>query len=104
MNRLVIQLPIDADTDFDWLLHVEETLTRTFGLDDQADVDGHDIGEGRINIFVRTSGPCEPVIARITRLLEGLGALPAAVVAMFLPDTQTYQIVHPASYRGEFSL
>lgn len=105
MIKLVIQLSIIGDdTDFDWLLHVEETLTRAFGLDDQADVGGHEIGEGRFNIFVTTAGACDPVVARITTLLEGLGALPAAVIAEFLPDTQSYRVVHPESYRGDFSL
>ena len=104
MNRLVIQLPIGADTDFDWLLHVEETLTRAFGLDDQADVDGHDMGEGRFNILVRASGPFDAVMARIRTLLQGLGALESARVARFDAATETYQLVHPASYEGEFQL
>lgn len=104
MNKLVIQLSIDDDTDFDWLLHVEETLTRAFGLDNQADVYGHEMGEGRFNIFVRASGPLDPVVARITKLLEGLGAISSAVVAKFHPDTQSYQVVHPESHLGEFSL
>src|SRR5471032_343638 len=104
MNKLVIQLKIDGGTDFDWLLHVEETLTRAFGLDDQADVEGHDIGADRFNIFVGTSGPCDPIVARIVKLLEDLGALSAAVVAKFHPDTGSYQVVHPMSYLGEFLL
>jgi hypothetical protein len=104
MNRIVVQLNVDTNTDFDQLLHVEETLTRSFGLDDLADVDGHDLGEGRFNIFVRTSGPWEPVLARVKGLLERLGVLSGAVIAKLHADTQSYEVVHPDSYAGEFSL
>jgi hypothetical protein len=104
MNRLVVQLPIDSDTDFDSLLHVEETLSRAFGLEGHAQVDGHEIGEGRFNILIRAPDPSDPALARITQLLEGLGVLPASVVASFRPASDSYEVVYPAGYTGEFVL
>ena len=104
MNKLVVQLPIDSDTDFDSLLHVEETLSRTFGLEGHAKVDGHEIGDGRFNILIRAPDPAGPTLARITQLLEGLGVLPASVVASFRPATDSYQVVYPSGYAGEFEL
>jgi len=102
MNRLVVQLPIDTDTDFDSLLHVEETLTRAFGLEGHAQVDGHEIGEDRFNILISTPDPWEPAIDRIKQLLEVLGVLPASLVASFQPATESYEVVHPPGYAGKF--
>jgi hypothetical protein len=104
MNKLVVQLPIDSNTDFDSLLHVEETLSRTFGLEGDAQVDGHEIGEGRFNILIRAPDPAGPTVERITQLLERLGVLPASVVASFCPATDSYQVLYPTGYAGEFVL
>jgi hypothetical protein len=104
MNKLVVQLPIDSDTDFDALLHVEETLSRTFGLEGHAQVDGHEIGEDRFSILIRAPDPAGPTLARITQLLEALGVLPAAVVASFRPATDSYEVVHPRGYAAKFVL
>jgi hypothetical protein len=102
MDRLVVQLPIDGDTDFDVLLHVEETLSRTFGLEGHAQVDGHEIGEDRFSILICASPPSEPTLARIKELLEGLGVLPSALVAGFHPATDSYEVLYPAGHVGEF--
>jgi hypothetical protein len=83
MNKLVVQLPIDSNTDFDSLLRVEETLSRVFGLEDHAQVDGHEISEARFNILIR---------------------VPAAVVASFRPATDSYEVVHPRGYAAKFVL
>jgi len=102
MDKLVVQLPIDGDTDFDVLLHVEETLSRTLGLEGHAQVDGHEIGEDRFSILIRAPHPSEPTLTRIKQLLQGLGVLPTALVAGFRPATDSYQVLHPPGYVGEF--
>ena len=104
MNRLVVQLPIDGDTDFDSLLHVEETLSRAFGLECHAQIDGHQIGEGRFNILIHGPDSSDLALVRITQLLEGLGVLSASVVASFRPATQSYEVLYPAGYVGKFVL
>jgi hypothetical protein len=104
MNKLVVQLPIDSTTDFDSLLHIEETLSRTFGLEGHAQVDGHEIGEGRFNILIRAPDPAGPTLERIRQLLETLGVLPASLVASFHPATDSYQVVYPTGYADEFVL
>jgi len=86
MNRLVVQLPIDGDTDFDSLLHVEETLSRAF------------------NILIHGPDSSDLALVRITQLLEGLGVLSASVVASFRPATQSYEVLYPAGYVGKFVL
>ena len=103
MDKLVVQLPIDGETDFDTLLHVEETLSRTFGLEGYAQVDGHEIGEDRFSILIRAPHPSEPTLARIKQLLEGLGVLRIALVASFRPATASYEVVYPTGYAGKFT-
>jgi hypothetical protein len=104
MDKLVVQLPIDGETDFDALLHVEETLSRTFGLEGHAQVDGHEIGEDRFSILIRAPHPSEPALARIKQLLEDLGVLPTALVASFHPAADSYEVVYPEGYVGEFAI
>jgi hypothetical protein len=104
MNKAVVQFKIDDSTDFDWLLLVEETLTRALALGRLADVDGHNLGEERFSIFVLFPGVWEPVLDRITDVLDRLAALPGAVIAKLDGETGRYEVVHPESYAGEFAL
>jgi hypothetical protein len=103
-NKVIVQFTTTEDTDFDWLLHIEETLIQAFMLDKSASVDGHDIGQGRFNIFIHLSNGWEPALERVTEALDGLGVLPKALIAKFHGDTEKYEVVRPDSYSGRFAL
>jgi hypothetical protein len=62
------------------------------------------MGEDRFNIFIHLTGNWEPVFDRVTEALDGLGVLPDAVIVRFLEDSETVEVVHPASYAGTFAV
>lgn len=52
--QIVIQLPEALYDDLDWIADVEDKLDETLL---NAEVDGHDIGSGEVNIFIHTNDP-----------------------------------------------
>jgi hypothetical protein len=104
LDKLIVQLKVGKDTDFDQLISIEDALIQEFMGNRTVEVDGHDFGEGRFNIFIHLSNGWEPALATITEALDGLGLLPAAVVAKFHGETEQYEVVRPDSYSGPFAL
>ncbi len=52
--QLVIQLPDELYDDIDAIADMEDKMDESFV---DAEVDGHDIGSGEINIFIHTNNP-----------------------------------------------
>jgi hypothetical protein len=50
MQQLVLQFPARDMADYDAVIEVEELLIG--GLGDRAEVDGHDVGLGAMNVFI----------------------------------------------------
>lgn len=53
--QLVLQFAADSMEDFDRLVALEDRLIEE--LDDVAEVDGHDFGSGKFNVFLLTDDP-----------------------------------------------
>ena len=104
MDKLIVQLPIGANTDFDGLIGVEEALIRALVLNRTAEVDGHDFGEGNFNVFIHLRNGWEPALRQVTEALQELELLPRAIVAKFHGVAETYEVVHPDAYTGTFRL
>ncbi|MDB5977905.1 MAG: hypothetical protein JWR07_4665 [Nevskia sp.] len=104
MDKLIVQLKVGKDTDFDQLIGIEEALIQKFMGNRTVEVDGHDFGEGRFNIYIHLSKGWEPALATITAALDGFGLLSVAVVAKFHGETEQYEVVRPDSYSGPFTL
>ena len=104
MDKLIVQIEIAEETDFDELISIEEALIQALLGDREAAVDGHDIGEGRFNIFIHLGAGWEPALTKVTATLDDLGLLPSAVVAKFHEQTKEYEVVRPDSYSGTFAL
>lgn len=64
--QLVLQFSEDKYGDIDWIANMEEFLDATLA---EAQVDGHDIGLGEVNIFLDTDTPIE-AFNRIKELFE----------------------------------
>ena len=54
--QLVIQFPEELYGDLDWIIDMEDRLEE---LLTDAEVDGHDIGSGEVNIFIHTNNPMD---------------------------------------------
>lgn len=103
-EQLVVQLAVSESTDFDSLINVENGIIQMFEQDHGALVDGHDIGQGRFNIFIRPSASWASVLGRVRAFLEFRGFADHAVVARRASATERYEVVWPADYRGTFEL
>jgi hypothetical protein len=103
MDKLIVQLPINSNTDFDGLIQLEEALIRALSTSRDVEVDGHDIGEGKFNVFIHLK-TWEPALARVTEALDELQLLPRATVAKFHGETESYEVVRPDSFTGTFAL
>jgi hypothetical protein len=54
-QELVLQLPGNSIRDYDSLIEFEDEIIARLG--NIGDVDGHDMGMGEMNIFIRTDHP-----------------------------------------------
>jgi hypothetical protein len=63
VHQLVLQFSARSLTDYDAVVEVEEALIAGLGV--RADVDGHDVGRGAMNVFILTEdAPAVFVTAR----------------------------------------
>jgi hypothetical protein len=100
---LVVQFPCSSAEDFELLLAIEETLIQAFSQNNYAVVDGHDVGEGRFNIFIHPSGAWQPVIERVHAFLKLKSMLTRALIAKGL-KSERWQVIWPEGHTAKFEL
>jgi hypothetical protein len=84
-------------------MHIEETLIQAFSQNDFAVVDGHDVGQGKFNIYVVPKAGWGPVIERAIAFLKLRNALNEALVVKQLKSGKQV-VVWPANFCGKFEL
>jgi hypothetical protein len=90
--QLVFQLRGSSQLDFEEMLGLERELRSEIG--DLGEVDGHDIGQGEMNIFVLTTSPIRCFDS--VRSLPGVArAMPRLKVAYRRLDSEDYEVLHP---------
>lgn len=104
MDKVIVQLRADSTSDIDRFFRLEESLFQAFSQCSDGYVDGHDIGEGRFNIFIHVRGPWSAVLARVEAFLKLHGAFGEVVIAKFYGKSERYQVVHPPAHIGGFAL
>jgi hypothetical protein len=104
MNKIIVQFALSDNTDFDGLIEIEDALTLALLQDRDAKVDGHDLGEGRFNIYIHLQGDWEPTLGRVTEALKGQNRLEDAVVAKRHGESNAFEVVLPRGYVGGFAL
>lgn len=103
-NQIIIQIPVTESTDFDVLLHIEETLFKAFPKSDFAVVEGHEFGDGRFNIFIDPKSAWEPVVEHAKAALELRGVLGEALIATRAAPGGRPVVVWPEGHAGDFRL
>lgn len=98
--QLVLQFPLSEDVDFNALIEFETRLSFELGSDHV--VDGHDLGTGEMNVFVRTDSP----ELAFEKAIVVLGApLSSTVKAAYRAiDSETYHWIQPENHEGEFRI
>jgi hypothetical protein len=103
-NRVIVQFKVADVGDYERYVAIEDSLLQAFSQSDDGVVDGHDIGNAKFNIYIRPRRSWGPVLERVKAFLELRGALKDAVIAKLHGKTDQYQVVHPSTYCGEFSI
>lgn len=70
--QLVLQFPSCGLKDYDNMIELENDLVKI--LSNFADVDGHDMGSGEMNIYILTNSP-EDTFAKCLEILKKRGLL-----------------------------
>ena len=90
--QLVFQLRGSSQLDFEEMIALEGELRS--GIGELGEVDGHDVGQGQMNVFVLTPSPIR-CFERV-RLLPGFArAMPRLKVAFRPLDGDGYEVLHP---------
>jgi hypothetical protein len=89
---LVLQFRGNDRLDFDALVDLEEELQRL--VEPLADVDGHDMGSGEINIFILTADPVA-TFERAKPLLSDASLLNKVVVAYRELLSDNFTVIWP---------
>jgi hypothetical protein len=92
-QELVLQLPADSIKDYDALIELENVLIAQLG--NVGEIDGHDMGTGEMNIFVRTDHP-RLAFEKIQSLLGTKDFLPNLRAAFRDVGKNQFTILHPA--------
>jgi len=82
------------------MISIENSLIE--GLSNNSEVDGHDMGSGQANIFIRTDNPAS-AFESIRKILEDCDAWPNVRVAYREVERSEYTILWP-KYLREFKI
>ena len=100
---LYVQFEIRKGVQPEDFYAIEDTLFQAFEQNNFAVVDGHDVGQGRFNIFIFPKGAWGPVVERVLAFLKLKGWLDRAVVAKRLASGRE-QVIWPEEFEGKFEL
>jgi len=101
--QLVIQFDDEQGDAIDRVIAFEDELIEL--LDGIAEVDGHDIGSGTASIFILTNKP-KKLWERLEPLVEDTDAneLEPIAAAFREVDADSYEVLWPSDYEGEFEV
>ena len=91
--QLVLQLQTSSMHDYDEMIELEEAIMKSLGH--LGKVDGHDVGQGAMNIFIFTDWP-KPAFDRIKELPSVQKFLPDLKAAFCEDGKNEFAILHPA--------
>jgi len=92
-QELVLQFSVNSLEDYDDLIELEDGIIEA--LCNQGKVDGHDVGVGEMNIFIRTDRPerAFEIIKSLPKIQERLLYFRAAIRAV---GGDQFKILYPA--------
>lgn len=101
--ELVIQFDDEQGDAIDRVIAFEDELIEL--LDGVAEVEGHDVDKGVANIFILTNAPSK-LWERLEPLVEDSDAneLDALAAAYRKVDGETFTVLWPTDYEGEFEV
>jgi hypothetical protein len=97
--QFVLQFCGDSLADYGAMVALENELITVLG--DSAQVDGHDVGSGEVNIFIITADPVR-TFQQLRVVLERKRCLGAVTAAYRSVDGEEYTVVWPQGRSGKF--
>ena len=97
--QLVLQLKGDDRLDFDAMVSLEDEIQQI--VEPIAEVDGHDVGSGEMNIFILTGDPVA-TFERAKPLLSAASLLDKVSVAYRELRSDDFTLLWPANSTGAF--
>jgi hypothetical protein len=92
-QELVLQFPADSLKDYDAMIELENNIIS--GLGNLGEVDGHDMGTGEMNIFVRTNDP-QLAFAKIKKIRGVVDFLPDLKAAHREVGKDIFTVIYPS--------
>jgi hypothetical protein len=99
--QLVLQLRGDDCLDFDAMVSLEDEIQQI--VEPIAEVDGHDVGSGEMNIFILTADPVA-TFERVKPLLSAASLLDKASVAYRELRSDDFTVLWSTSSTGTFGV
>jgi hypothetical protein len=99
--QLVLQFRGDDCLDFDAMVSLEDEIQQI--VEPIADVDGHDLGSGEMNIFILTADPVA-TFERAKPLLFAASLLDKVSIAFREVRSDDFTVLWPASSTGAFTV
>jgi len=99
--QLVLQFRGDSLRDYDAMVALEDDLIAA--LANSANVDGHDVGSGEVNIFIFTDEP-KKTFQQVRLVLEQRGGLDSVSAAYRLADGEDYTRIWPEHSQQQFRI
>ena len=101
-NTLILQFKTTGGvTDYDRLIVLENALVQGYEQNHSGIVDGHDMGEGNMNIFIFPTKAWGPCIEIAIAYLRHKNMLEEAIIIKRL-KSEKYKVVWPLDFSGEF--
>ena len=103
-HQLVLQFQGDDEDTLEKVIALEDRLIDAFGGSTAAEVDGHEPGEGVINLILLAKNAAK-VWEKIELIVEGVSdELDINAVAFRALDAEEFIVLWPVDYEGEFEL
>jgi len=101
-DTIIVQYKTRGSGDgYDWLIKLEDALIQAFAQNNKALVDGHDFGNGNMNIFIIPKPSWHAAFDILKAHLKHHDALRTAVIVL-RRKTGAYQVLFPENYSGDF--
>lgn len=104
-HQLVLQFQGDDEDTLEKVIALEDQLIETLEGSTAAEVDGHEPGEGVINLFLLAKNAAK-VWEKIEPMVEEAASddLEINAVAFRDLDSEEYTVLWPVDYEGEFEV
>lgn len=103
-HQLVLQFHGDDEDTLDKVIELEDRLIEALGGSTSVEVDGHESGDGVINLILLAKNASK-VWEKIEPIVEGASdELDINAVAFRAIDAEDFTVLWPVDYEGEFEM